>query len=95
MHHDERLWGPDVDVWRPERWLEPNSKDLDKYFLPFGMGYNQCPGQRLALFEMTKLMATILRDFDIELTEPDKWVHFSRFLAMPKGSCKCTVQQRS
>ncbi|MCJ1438915.1 hypothetical protein MMC27_008305 [Xylographa pallens] len=94
MHHDPRLWGPDVELWRPERWLEPKSKELDKFFMPFGWGYQQCPGQRLALFEIGKLMATIIRDFDFELVNPSRWVHVSRFLAMPKGSCKCTVKQR-
>jgi cytochrome P450 len=59
----------------------------------FGKGYQQCPGQNLAFFEMMKLLATIVRDFDFELLTPE-WKHSGNFLAMPYDSCKCRVKRR-
>lgn len=31
VHRDKTVFGADADVYRPERWLEPNSKDMHKH----------------------------------------------------------------
>ncbi|MCJ1248190.1 hypothetical protein MMC30_005407 [Trapelia coarctata] len=87
LHHDPAIWGGDADQWVPERWLD--SYEL----IPFGQGYNQCPGQQLAYFEMSKLLAAMIRNYDLELVTK-KWVDSGNFLAMAQSCCKCLVKKR-
>ncbi|RMZ71989.1 Pisatin demethylase [Pyrenophora seminiperda CCB06] len=62
----------------PQRWLD--DKDIaekeKKYWIPvrrpifsvpsrFGAGYGSCPGQNIAKIELSKLAATIIRDYNI------------------------------
>ena len=37
-HHNESIFGPDVDSFNPERWLrsEEDAKRMDRYFLEVG-----------------------------------------------------------
>ena len=66
----------------------------DNHF-QWGAGYNQCPGRNLAQFELSKLAATLLRDYDIEQVDPKKeWAFKSQFMAVPSG-WPCTIRRRS
>jgi benzoate 4-monooxygenase len=42
---DERIF-KDPEVFRPERWLEPDAKELLDYFLPFSQGPRACIGRK-------------------------------------------------
>lgn len=54
----EADWG-DPDVVRPERWL--TEEDMSsKYFLMFGYGPRDCPGQSLALLEIRLALVTLV-----------------------------------
>jgi cytochrome P450 len=60
----------------------------------FGAGYNQCTGRHLAMLEVSKVAATLTRDFDIEQVEPGKaWSFESHFTAIPYG-WPCCVKRR-
>ncbi|KAI1098020.1 putative cytochrome p450 [Jackrogersella minutella] len=80
LHFDERVFGDDIDAWRPRRWLDteaarklPNSPS----WRPFGGGKTKCSGRFLAKYFVTAFVATVLRRFDIEMVgnppmpEPD------------------------
>ena len=63
--------------------------------LQWGAGYNQCPGRNLAQFELSKLVATLLKDYDIEQVDPKKeWIFKSQFMAVP-SRWPCTIRRRS
>lgn len=47
LHRNPEIYGPDPDVFRPERW--PDLRPSWDY-LPFGGGARHCPAQQLALF---------------------------------------------
>ena len=34
INRDPGLWGPDAEVWRPERWLEPLSRAVEEAHIP-------------------------------------------------------------
>jgi cytochrome P450 len=64
VHRDRAMFGEDVDVFRPERWLvEENSTDESKLMemrrtneLVFGYGKYQCLGKPIALMEIAKVI---------------------------------------
>ncbi|TVY43691.1 Cyrochrome P450 monooxygenase [Lachnellula occidentalis] len=51
IYHDESLF-PDSWTFRPERWLDPSSKALEKYLVSFTAGSRQCLGINLAYCEL-------------------------------------------
>jgi cytochrome P450 len=59
-HRDPRYFGPDPEVFRPERWLDGLAKRLPKYaYYPFGGGPRVCIGNTFALMEAAILLATV------------------------------------
>jgi acid phosphatase len=65
MHRDARIWGPDVDAFKPERFLPENADKLPaNAWRPFEKGPRNCIGQELALIEMKVVLAMTLREFD-------------------------------
>lgn len=57
---------------------------LTSLFSQFGAGYNSCPGQNLARMEVSKVTATLVRDFDIRQVDPKhEWSFKSHFTAVP------------
>jgi cytochrome P450 len=75
MHSREDIWG-DPEVFRPERWLEPDfEKSLPRYaYMPFGGGARVCIGNHFAMMEAILIMATMAQsiDLDLKMTQPLK-----------------------
>ncbi|KAI0916862.1 hypothetical protein AcW1_007802 [Taiwanofungus camphoratus] len=75
MQRNKELWGPDADVFDPDRFLDER---LNKYlvpnpfiFIPFNAGPRICLGQQFAYNEMSFFVVRLLQSFDrIELA-PD------------------------
>lgn len=59
---DKSFWGEDADVFRPERWEDPNLKPTWEY-TPFGGGPRVCPGFRLIFAEVAYVLVTLVREF--------------------------------
>ncbi|KAL4796252.1 cytochrome P450 [Aspergillus venezuelensis] len=98
IHRDPTLFGADCSEYNPLRWLdsEARTKKMDYYLIHWGAGYNQCPGRNLAQFELSKVLVTVLRDYDIEQIDPkQEWRFETRFLAVPYGwPCRIRRRQR-
>lgn len=63
MQSDTRIWGPDAEEFRPERWLD---SDIPSYaWIPFGGGTRRCLGATFAQTEMETVLRTVLRRVDI------------------------------
>ncbi|KAH9927640.1 cytochrome P450 [Fomitopsis serialis] len=80
MHRNSALWGPDADVFDPDRWLD---KRLSKFvsnpmmFTPFSAGPRICIGQNYALNEASLFLTRLLQRFDTFTLAPE---------AQPAGS---------
>ncbi|PBK99162.1 cytochrome P450, partial [Armillaria gallica] len=73
MHRDPAHFGPLVDHFVPERWIESENQknpllspcNYDA-FMPFSSGYGSCVGKHLALQNIKILVSSIFHKFDIE-----------------------------
>jgi cytochrome P450 len=65
MHRNELYWD-DPHMFNPHRFDNPKNITKNTYF-PFGMGPRICIGARFALQEAPLLLATILREYKLEL----------------------------
>ncbi|RDW87449.1 hypothetical protein BP5796_03143 [Coleophoma crateriformis] len=72
--HSTDVFGEDADVFRPERWLEPESEKLSRMHktveLAWGHGKYQCLGKNVAMIELNKVFVELLRNFDFEIIDP-------------------------
>lgn len=61
--HDTRVFGDDVDVFRPERWSDAGEKTRNamrkQTELVFGSGRFGCPGRAIALKELNKILVEV------------------------------------
>lgn len=74
LHRDKATFGPDADVYRPERWLgdAEEAKRMERYMFQFGGGSHVCIGRNLALLEINKVCPRLLRDYHFELVNPGR-----------------------
>ncbi|EFP13149.1 CRE-CYP-13A6 protein [Caenorhabditis remanei] len=70
LHHNPRVWGEDVEDFKPERWENSASEHLEHNgsYIPFGSGPRQCIGMRLAQMEQKILLAQILKEYSFRTT---------------------------
>ncbi|XP_047992299.1 cytochrome P450 4C1-like isoform X2 [Leguminivora glycinivorella] len=66
LHRSKRLWGPDADDFRPDRFLPENSVDRHPCaFIPFSFGSRNCIGRYFGMLAMKSLLAGILRTYEV------------------------------
>ncbi|KAH6845850.1 cytochrome P450 [Chaetomium sp. MPI-CAGE-AT-0009] len=74
IHRSKKIYGPDADIYRPERWLEAEGEQLARMSstvdLVFHYGKFQCPGKGVAWMEFNKIFVELLRRFDFSLVNP-------------------------
>ena len=79
----------DPEAFRPERWLDERPTDqahVPGASMPFGSGPRICPGRSLALMEMRVVLATLVRNFDVErVGTPDEVHEYFAFTMSPRG----------
>lgn len=69
-HRNHQVWGPDAEVFRPERWLESSEhqlREMNALYMPFGLGSRTCIGKNISLLEVSKLIPQVLRKFDVDV----------------------------
>ncbi|KAF2174256.1 hypothetical protein M409DRAFT_16520 [Zasmidium cellare ATCC 36951] len=83
IHHDEDLFGPDADIFRPERWiLCEDGGDCDSPSkltqmnrvseLQFSYGRFRCLGEIVARIEINKILVELFRRFEVNSCNPLK-----------------------
>ncbi|KAF2030628.1 pisatin demethylase [Setomelanomma holmii] len=75
VHRRPEVFGVDIDVFRPERWIEASPeklKEMKGTMLQFGAGARTCIGKNISLLEIYKLVPSFLRRFEVELETPGR-----------------------
>ncbi|BCS30682.1 cytochrome P450 [Aspergillus puulaauensis] len=75
VHRSAKIYGPNTDVFRPERWLEASEEAkslMSSSLFTFGAGARTCVGKNISYLEMYKLVPSILRTFEVTLAHPDR-----------------------
>lgn len=87
IHRLPSIFGEDVDVFRPERWLPSTTstsseteieaekeriKTMKAHMLQFGMGSRTCIGKNISLLEVYKCVPSVLRRFEVRLEDPSR-----------------------
>ncbi|KUJ14623.1 cytochrome P450 [Mollisia scopiformis] len=66
IHHLEEIWGPDVEEFKPDRWLSLNARQK-MAFNPFSYGPRACVGQNVAVMELQIIIGTVFRRYEFQL----------------------------
>ncbi|KAK2614000.1 hypothetical protein N8I77_000862 [Diaporthe amygdali] len=84
IHTSKEIWGPDAREFNPDRWLRPDAAEKEKCFIPWGAGYASCPGQHAARLQLSKIAATVVRDYNIRQVDPKaEWTWGAWFTCVP------------
>ena len=82
MHFDESAWGPRVQDFEPERFMNSQSgtrvekkKQHPGAYRPFGGGATLCPGRFFASTEILALVAMCALRFDVEPADHQGWAN--------------------
>ncbi|KAL4808171.1 putative P450 monooxygenase [Aspergillus unguis] len=72
-HRDQGIYGPDAEVYNPDRWLDPEkAKIYEKYNLAFGAGSRVCLGKHFALMMIYKAPLALYMAFEPALCPDTK-----------------------
>ena len=72
VNRNTAVFGHDASEFNPHRWLKGNKAEMQRYFLTFGGASRMCFGRNIAFMEMTKMVPTFLRWFDVKLAYPER-----------------------
>ncbi|KAJ4423643.1 hypothetical protein N0V82_001666 [Gnomoniopsis sp. IMI 355080] len=90
---------PQPDIWYPDRWSESSGEDLATMktcLLGFGHGSRQCIGRNVATQFVTKMIATLLLRYDIELEDPTLTLKTKEFtIQKPDRRYKVILKSRN
>ena len=83
LHRLPEIWGADAELWKPDRWLQPNpglqggEEGLIKVghwtFLPFGGGPRICVGMQLALTEVGYAIGRVVEKYREVVCKDEVW----------------------
>jgi benzoate 4-monooxygenase len=71
IHRNEEAFF-DANTFLPDRWLNGKRSQSEKYFIPFSYGPRACVGRNVAMMELLKVLANLLKRYHFELIDPTK-----------------------
>ncbi|CAG8961587.1 hypothetical protein HYFRA_00006121 [Hymenoscyphus fraxineus] len=90
LHRDASVFGPDVEVFNPDRWksISPGAWE----YLPFSNGPRGCPGQNKALVEASFIVAQLaIRFIRIESRDDQDWAGDWKLVLKNFNGCKVAM----
>ncbi|KUI53743.1 Pisatin demethylase [Cytospora mali] len=92
MHSSTEFWGPDAAEFNPDRWMKNEDVAvMEKYFIPWGVGYQSCPGQNISKIELSKLAAVLVRDYNIRQVDEAKEWEWKAYITVVPHSWDCYI----
>lgn len=101
------IYGQDAEDFRPERWLrDEEGGETERQFeerlaamksvdLTFGGGRRICIGQHLGLFQVYKVMATLVALYEFELAAPEQeWKIINSWFPRQEGGLEVKITRR-
>ncbi|KAI1079121.1 cytochrome P450 [Whalleya microplaca] len=92
----KKYWGDDVELFRPERWLEADEETFEMMSgvleTLWGAGRYKCLGRAVAQIELNKVYVELLRRFDFAVVTPQNPVSIinSGFFLMSEMKMRVT-----
>ncbi|KAK8126888.1 uncharacterized protein PG998_002647 [Apiospora kogelbergensis] len=86
--------GEDAREFVPDRWLGDDAVRLEKHFIPFSLGYGSCPGQNLGRIELSKICATLLRNYDFFQVNPEQHMRYEAYFGLTAHIPPCYVKKQ-
>ncbi|TGO70696.1 hypothetical protein BELL_0682g00030 [Botrytis elliptica] len=89
LHRDEKVFGNDVESFKPDRWDSVNCKPTSWEYMPFGGGPRACVGQQKALVEAAYTIAKIAQVYKgLESRDDRDWEGEWKLTAKNVNGCK-------
>ena len=87
LHRDPKVWGDDVEAFRPERFAPEKASQLPpNAWKPFGNGARACIGRPFAMQEAQLVLILMLQRFDFVLDDPSYTLKIHETLTLkPEG----------
>lgn len=93
MQRRKDLFGADADVFRPERWLDPDFRP-GWGFVPFSGGPRVCIGQNLALTETMYVVVRFVQEFGLVRRDDEEWVEKLSITCTGLNGCRVGLVKR-
>jgi cytochrome P450 len=75
MGRNPDVWGPDAAEFKPERWIDPTTRELLKFpptkFAAFSAGPHLCIGMKLGMLELRVVAANLVHRYAMSLAVPN------------------------
>ncbi|KAK6524656.1 hypothetical protein TWF281_011558 [Arthrobotrys megalospora] len=97
FYHTNPKVFPEPLKFNPERWLAEDTKELERYFVPFSRGARVCIGLNLAWAELSLTLARLIRRYEISFADGFKDENMewkAMFVPITKGPLLVTVKER-
>ncbi len=94
-HRSDR-WFADPLKFDPDRFTAERIGEIPQHaYYPFGLGPHRCIGEKLAMLEMTLIVATVLRNFRVTLAADQGPVEVEPHTAIrPRGGLRLHIERR-
>ncbi|KAK5662353.1 hypothetical protein OQA88_8263 [Cercophora sp. LCS_1] len=95
---NKEVFGPDADVFRPDRWLQADEKRVlpmnETVDLCFAHGKNGCLGRPIAMIELNKAIVEFLRRWDITIVNREHPIDNYNCGILVQSDFWVTIQKR-
>ena len=89
MHRSKHLYGEDADKFQPERW---EAQRQGWHYLPFGGGPRICPGQQMALTEISYTTVRLMQRYErIESRDNQEWKEMLKITMCNRNGVKIAL----
>lgn len=94
IHRNPAIW-EDPDTFDPDRFLPERVASHEKgQYIPFGMGKRACVGARMAMLELTTLVAALVRSVRLDLPPGARVTIASSLTLRPEGGLTMVCTRR-